>query len=161
MAGWEVEGFISRLTKRDNMNSERLVLEAISHLRGFSRDCDGLRERATRAEAERDALGDAMRKLVDKLTEIERHPAFGTVFALASMRGMGYSGPNWEPELTDLRLDEALAVIARWGSGKIWLSDPQIDLVKDDLVKEARRVIDLYAMQALDRAARDQSQGED
>jgi hypothetical protein len=43
-AGWEVEGFIDCLTRRDDTNSERLVLEAISHLRGFSRDCDGLRE---------------------------------------------------------------------------------------------------------------------
>lgn len=43
-AGWEVEGFIRRLTARDNTNSERLVLEAISHLRAFSRDCDALRE---------------------------------------------------------------------------------------------------------------------
>jgi hypothetical protein len=42
-AGWEVEGFIDRLTRRDDSNSERLVLEAISHLRAFSRDCDALR----------------------------------------------------------------------------------------------------------------------
>lgn len=42
--GWEVEGFIDRLTRRDDSNSERLVLEAISHLRGFSRDCDAMRE---------------------------------------------------------------------------------------------------------------------
>lgn len=43
-AGWEVEGFIDRLTRRDDTNSERLVLEAISHLRAFSRDCDALRD---------------------------------------------------------------------------------------------------------------------
>lgn len=42
-AGWEVEGFIDRLTRRDETNSERLILEAISHLRAFSRDCDGLK----------------------------------------------------------------------------------------------------------------------
>lgn len=55
--------------------------------------------------------------------------------------------------MDDLCLDEALAVIARWGSGNIWLSDPQIALLK-----EARRLVDLYAIRALDRAARDQSQ---
>jgi len=43
-AGWEVEGFIDRLTRRDDTNSERLVLEAVSHLRAFSRDCDAMRE---------------------------------------------------------------------------------------------------------------------
>src|SRR5262245_52232446 len=43
-AGWEVEGFIARLTRRDGTNDERLVLEAISHLRAFSRDCDALRD---------------------------------------------------------------------------------------------------------------------
>jgi hypothetical protein len=42
--GWEVEGFIDRLTKRNDTNSERLVLEAIRYLRAFSRDCDALRE---------------------------------------------------------------------------------------------------------------------
>lgn len=54
-AGWEVEGFIDRLTRRDDVNSERLVAEAISHLRGFSRDCDALREsnQELRAEIER------------------------------------------------------------------------------------------------------------
>lgn len=51
-AGWEVEGFIDRLTRRDNSNSERLVLEAISHIRGFSQDCDALRARAEKAEAD-------------------------------------------------------------------------------------------------------------
>jgi hypothetical protein len=49
--GWEVEGFINRLTQRDDTNSERLVLEAVSHLRAFSRDCDALREG-------RDTMGD-------------------------------------------------------------------------------------------------------
>jgi hypothetical protein len=38
-AGWEVEGFINRLT------------EAISHLRAFSRDCDGLRAENERLRA--------------------------------------------------------------------------------------------------------------
>lgn len=54
-AGWEVEGFINRLTKRDDTNSERLVLEAVSYLRAFSRDCDGLRKTNAelRAEIER------------------------------------------------------------------------------------------------------------
>ena len=54
-AGWEVEGFIDRLTRRNDANSERLVAEAISHLRGFSRDCDALREsnQELRAEIER------------------------------------------------------------------------------------------------------------
>lgn len=53
--GWEVEGFIDRLTRRDDTNSKRLVLEAISHLRAFSRDCDTLREdnRELRATVER------------------------------------------------------------------------------------------------------------
>lgn len=49
-AGWEVEGFIDRLTRRDDSNSERLVLEAISHLRAFSRDCEALRESNERME---------------------------------------------------------------------------------------------------------------
>jgi FtsZ-binding cell division protein ZapB len=53
-AGWEVEGFIDRLTRRDDSNSERLVLEAIRHLRGFSRDCDALRESNARLTQERD-----------------------------------------------------------------------------------------------------------
>jgi hypothetical protein len=54
-AGWEVEGFIDRLTRRDDTNSERLVLESVSHLRAFSRDCDALRDdnRELRAEVER------------------------------------------------------------------------------------------------------------
>jgi uncharacterized small protein (DUF1192 family) len=54
-AGWEVEGFIDRLTRRDDSNAERLVLEAVSHLRAFSRDCDTLREsnQGLRAEVER------------------------------------------------------------------------------------------------------------
>jgi hypothetical protein len=53
--GWEVEGFIDRLTRRDTTNSERLVLEAIGHLRSLSRDCDSLRETNAelRAEIER------------------------------------------------------------------------------------------------------------
>jgi hypothetical protein len=51
-AGWEVEGFIDRLTKRDDSNSERLVLEAISYLRAFSRDCDALRAENERLRAE-------------------------------------------------------------------------------------------------------------
>ena len=33
-AGWEVEGFINRLTRRDDTNSERLVLEALEALAG-------------------------------------------------------------------------------------------------------------------------------
>jgi hypothetical protein len=55
MMGWEVEAFITRLIRRDETNSERLILEAISHLRAFSRDCDALREdnRKRRAEIER------------------------------------------------------------------------------------------------------------
>jgi hypothetical protein len=55
VGGWEVEGFIKRLTRRDDTSSERLVLEAISHLRAFSRDCDALREAnaAARQDAQR------------------------------------------------------------------------------------------------------------
>lgn len=51
-AGWEVEGFISRLTQRDDTNSERLVLEAVSYLRVFSLDCDALRAEVQRLKAE-------------------------------------------------------------------------------------------------------------
>ena len=50
-AGWEVEGFIDRLTRRNDTNSERLVLEAISHLRNFSRDCAALRAEIERLRA--------------------------------------------------------------------------------------------------------------
>lgn len=50
-AGWEVEGFIDRLIKRDDTNSERLVFEAISHLRAFYRDCDALRTEIDRLKA--------------------------------------------------------------------------------------------------------------
>jgi outer membrane murein-binding lipoprotein Lpp len=55
VGGWEVEGFIKRLTRRDDTNSERLVLEAISYLRAFSCDCDALREAnaAARQDAQR------------------------------------------------------------------------------------------------------------
>jgi len=51
LAGWEVEGFIDRLARRDEANSERLILEAISHLRAFSRECDALRETKVQAVA--------------------------------------------------------------------------------------------------------------
>ncbi len=60
-AGWEVEGFIDRLTRRDNSNSERLVLEAISHLRAFSRDCDSLRESNRETAAENEQLRAALK----------------------------------------------------------------------------------------------------
>lgn len=62
-AGWEVEGFIDRLTRRDDSNSERLVLEAISHLRGFSRDCDALREANARLRREKAELVEALRRI--------------------------------------------------------------------------------------------------
>jgi hypothetical protein len=65
--GWEVEGFINRLTQRDDTNSERLVLEAVSHLRAFSRDCDGLREDNQELRAE----------LKEAQFEIERLKASG------------------------------------------------------------------------------------
>jgi hypothetical protein len=56
VAGWEVEGFIDRLTRRDGTNDERLVLEAISHLRAFARDCDALRESNRRYADEIESL---------------------------------------------------------------------------------------------------------
>ena len=43
-AGWEVEGFIVRLLERTPENDERLVLEACSHLREFSRQDSSLRD---------------------------------------------------------------------------------------------------------------------
>lgn len=79
-AGWEVEGFIDRLTRRDDSNSERLVLEAIRHLRAFSRDCDALREGNARLTQERDhAIENEQREReehdelrAEQLQEIER-----------------------------------------------------------------------------------------
>jgi DNA repair ATPase RecN len=62
-AGWEVEGFIDRLTRRDDTNSERLVLEAISHLRAFSRDCDALRESNREAADEIERLRAALKQI--------------------------------------------------------------------------------------------------
>ena len=59
-AGWEVEGFIDRLTRRNSTNEERLVLEAISHLRAFSRDCDALRESNRKAADEIERLQTAL-----------------------------------------------------------------------------------------------------
>lgn len=82
-AGWEVEGFIDRLTRRNDANSERLVAEAISHLRGFSRDCDALREsnQELRADIERlqtevELLTASRREIMkideERVAEIER-----------------------------------------------------------------------------------------
>lgn len=75
-AGWEVEGFINRLTRRTDVNSERLVLEAISHLRGFSRDCDALRDNLEEARAEIERLTrrhkDLWRDFEAQVNEIER-----------------------------------------------------------------------------------------
>lgn len=67
--GWEVEGFIARLTQRDDANSERLVLEAVSHLRAFSRDCDELRSEKALVEAALDCYSEEQQKLN---VEIER-----------------------------------------------------------------------------------------
>jgi hypothetical protein len=50
--GWEVEGFISRLLKRDDTNDERLVLEAVKHLRALCRERDALIDRIKELEDE-------------------------------------------------------------------------------------------------------------
>ena len=65
-AGWEVEGFISQLIKRDDTNSERLVLAAISHLRAFSRDCDALRDSTRKAADEIERLRAALRDIAER-----------------------------------------------------------------------------------------------
>jgi hypothetical protein len=67
-AGWEVEGFIERLTRRDDGNSERLVLEAISHLRAFSRDCDALRDARHTDSQRMVVMADNYERLDDRLS---------------------------------------------------------------------------------------------
>lgn len=70
-AGWEVEGFIERLIRRDDSNSERLVLEAISHLRAFSRDCDALRESNREAVDEIERLNAEVLRLQRIIVELD------------------------------------------------------------------------------------------
>jgi hypothetical protein len=77
-AGWEVEAFIDRLTRRDDKSSEGLVLEAISHLRAFSRDSDALREDNRALRAERDALREALTWALDRLNNA-RNVCYGGV----------------------------------------------------------------------------------
>lgn len=72
-AGWEIEGFIDRLTKRNDTNDERLVLETISHLRGFSRDCDSLRDALSQLRSEREAMETELRNLVECLELAKRN----------------------------------------------------------------------------------------
>jgi hypothetical protein len=69
-AGWEVEGFIERLTRRDDSNSERLVLEAVSHLRAFSRDCDALRAARHTDSQRMVAMADNYERLDDRVSDL-------------------------------------------------------------------------------------------
>jgi hypothetical protein len=61
--GWEVEGFIDRLTKRTDSNSERLVLEAVSHLQAFSQQDTHLRTAIEKQQAEIERLEVALREI--------------------------------------------------------------------------------------------------
>lgn len=83
-AGWEVEGFIDRLTRRNDHNSERLVLEAISHLRAFSDQDTTLRDRIACQEAEIERLRAALRGIAEFCSGDDS--TLGAIGRLASIR---------------------------------------------------------------------------
>lgn len=146
-AGWEIEGFIDRLTKRNDTNDERLVLETISHLRGFSRDCDSLRDALSQLRSEREAMEAELRNLVECLELAKRNgddlplPFAGygrsrqgaagdgamseqlsraAVFAESlGKRSLGEAptGWHWITEITQPTLFEALDAITHDGGG--------------------------------------------
>jgi len=45
----------------------------------------------------------AAKRLEKKLTEIENHPSYKSVWTIASVHGCQYDGPNYSKEIAELR----------------------------------------------------------